>query len=109
MSNCKGAKIYRIGGDEFVILLDEDDFSCSDALSNAQLLIKEMEKPFCIHQMELYISCSIGISCFPEHGDNYNALHRAADLALKESKEGKRTAVLYTDEFEEGYINESIS
>ncbi|WP_342566896.1 EAL domain-containing protein [Psychrobacillus sp. FSL K6-4046] len=102
----KGAKIYRMGGDEFVILLEDDYFSCRDSLSNAQLLLKEIEKPFSIHEMELYISCSIGISCFPEHGDSYNALHRAADLALNESKDkGKRTAVLYTSEYEKGYID----
>ena len=102
----EGAKIYRMGGDEFVILLEDNYFSCRDSLSNAQLLLKEIEKPFSIHEMELYISCSIGISCFPEHGDSYNALHRAADLALNESKsKGKRTAVLYTSEYEKGYID----
>lgn len=102
----KGAKIYRMGGDEFVIILDNEHFPCKESLNNAQLLLKEIEKPFYIQEMELYISCSIGISCFPEHGDNYNALHRAADLALNESKDkGKRTAVLYSDEFEKRYIN----
>ncbi|MEK4244848.1 EAL domain-containing protein [Psychrobacillus sp. FSL K6-2684] len=102
----EGAQIYRMGGDEFVILLDDQEFPCKNYLLNAQQLIKEIEKPFYIDEMELYISCSIGLSCFPLHGSEYAALHRAADLALNVSKEqGRGTAVLYEKNLEEGYIN----
>lgn len=102
----EGAQIYRMGGDEFVILLDDQEFPCKNYLHNAQQLIKEIEKPFYIDEMELYISCSIGLSCFPLHGSEYATLHRAADLALNVSKEqGRGTAVLYEKNLEEGYIN----
>ena len=101
----KAGEIYRIGGDEFVVLLSGRS-SNDSALIRAQTLIKEIETPFYIDEMEVYISCSIGISIFPEHGDTYHSIHRAADLALNISKEnGKRNAILYEEVHSKGFIN----
>lgn len=99
------SKLYRIGGDEFVVVLDEE-FANETSLKSAQALIQEVERPFFIDEMELYISCSIGVSYFPTHGTSYSSLHRAADLALNVSKEsGKRNAVLFDQIQIEGYVN----
>lgn len=98
-------ELYRIGGDEFVVLIKEQTEK-TKVLENAMLLIQKVEEPFNIEEMEIHISCSIGIASFPLHGSSYKEIHRAADLALNISKEnGKRNAVLFDLKHMEGYVN----
>jgi len=98
-------ELYRIGGDEFVVLI-EDQAEGTKTVETAKLLIQKLENPFCIEEMEIHISCSIGIAYFPLHGSSYMEIHRAADLALNISKEnGKRNAVLFDLKHMEGYVN----
>ncbi len=102
---CNTDDIYRIGGDEFVILFPSQGH-IDNSKAYAIELINEIERPFYIDEMELYISCSIGISCFPIHGTTYGELHRAADLALNFSKEsGKRSAIVFEQSLNTGYVN----
>ena len=98
-------ELYRIGGDEFVVLI-KGQAERTKMLENAKLLIQKVEEPFNIEEMEIHISCSIGLASFPLHGSSYKEIHRAADLALNISKEnGKRNAVLFDWKHMEGYIN----
>ncbi|MFJ7825154.1 EAL domain-containing protein [Psychrobacillus sp. NPDC096623] len=98
-------ELYRIGGDEFVVLIVERQKE-NKTLENALELIQKIEEPFSIEEMEIYISCSIGIASFPLHGSSYKEMHRAADLALNISKDyGKRTAVIFDKKFMEGHVN----
>ncbi|MCZ8532988.1 EAL and GGDEF domain-containing protein [Psychrobacillus psychrodurans] len=98
-------ELYRIGGDEFVVLIGKKQQD-TKTLENAKEVIQKIEEPFSIEGMEIHISCSIGIACFPLHGSNYKEIHRAADLALNISKEyGKRNAVLFDLKHMDGYVN----
>lgn len=98
-------ELYRIGGDEFVVLIHEN-LSENTSINSAEALIQEMEQPFFIDKMELYISCSVGVSYFPLHGKSYRSLHRAADLALNKAKEsGKSKAVLFEQTHKDGFVN----
>lgn len=98
-------ELYRIGGDEFVVLI-KGGTERTKMLEYAKLLIQKVEEPFNIEEMEIHISCSIGIASFPLHGSSYKEIHRAADLALNISKEnGKRNAVLFDLKHMEGYVN----
>lgn len=98
-------ELYRIGGDEFVVLIVEHTEEVT-TLENAMQVIQKIEEPFNIEEMEIYISCSIGIASFPLHGSTYKEIHRAADLALNISKKyGKRTAVIFDEKFMESHVN----
>ncbi|WP_186321287.1 EAL domain-containing protein [Bacillus sp. FJAT-22090] len=98
-------ELYRIGGDEFVVLID-GDIAKNSSLVRAEDLIQLMEQPFFIDEMELYISCSIGVSYYPMHGSTYRSLHRSADLALNISKEsGKGKAILFDQTHKDGFVN----
>ncbi|MEK5146369.1 diguanylate cyclase [Psychrobacillus sp. FSL K6-4615] len=81
-------ELYRIGGDEFDVLI-KGQAERTKMLENAKLLIQKVEEPFNIEEMEIHISCSIGIASFPLHGSSYKEIHRAADLALRWNKKGK--------------------
>lgn len=90
--------IARLGGDEFTVvtgLLHERH----DAKTIAHKLLKEFEQAFEIDGNELYVTASIGISMFPEDGDNSEVLLRNADSAMYEAKRaGRNGFAFYTPE-----------
>jgi len=81
--------IARIGGDEFIIILN-DITGLENAIQLANNIIAEVEKPFYIDEFELFITTSIGISMYPMDGDNPNELLKNADTALYKAKESGR-------------------
>ena len=83
--------LARISGDEFVLLVNPVE-------SEAQLrrivngLLDELKRPFHIEAFEVFTSASIGVSMYPEHGLNYEALRRNADSAMYRAKSGAKGA-----------------
>jgi diguanylate cyclase (GGDEF)-like protein len=88
-------KIYRLGGDEFVILFENfDEIATIEKL--AVKLLKGCTTGFFIDLSNIFISISIGISLYPEHGDNLDELLKNADIAVYKAKEkGKNRIVFY--------------
>jgi diguanylate cyclase (GGDEF)-like protein len=78
--------VARIGGDEFTILLNNMS-STPKIISLAQKLIESVELPFFIDDNTLRVGCSIGISVFPDGGDNVEAIQRNADTAMYQAKQ----------------------
>ncbi|WP_127530848.1 putative bifunctional diguanylate cyclase/phosphodiesterase [Paenibacillus kobensis] len=87
MSN-DGIMVFRIGGDEFLLLAEGIDRDKAEQL--AQRLLTRISQPFYIDGNELFVSCSIGIAMYPEHGNDHAALLRTSDTALYEAKNGGR-------------------
>ncbi|MEA2112034.1 MAG: EAL domain-containing protein [Campylobacterota bacterium] len=88
--------LSRIGGDEFVILLT-DIKSHDDALVVTQKLIRSLHGQHKIDQHLMYITTSIGVAMYPDHGENYYELIKHADTAMYAAKEdGRNTAMLFT-------------
>jgi diguanylate cyclase (GGDEF)-like protein/PAS domain S-box-containing protein len=81
--------IARVGGDEFLIMLTHVNDS-SDAAVAAERLMDTMCRPFAIQGHSLTISCSVGISVFPEHGADGEALVKNADAAMYNAKANGR-------------------
>ena len=78
--------VGRIGGDEFVVLLPvvKDD---QDAFLVALKMRHALEQPFLLKGGQtVHISCSTGISTYPEHGDDDIELSKNADAALYQAK-----------------------
>jgi diguanylate cyclase (GGDEF)-like protein/PAS domain S-box-containing protein len=78
--------VSRVGGDEFVLVLPEMS-SEADAVETAQKVLDTMAKPYEIEAYALSIAPSIGISLFPEHGEEPEALLCHADTAMYRAKE----------------------
>jgi diguanylate cyclase (GGDEF)-like protein/PAS domain S-box-containing protein len=88
--------ISRLGGDEFVVLLENLGDTCL-ASSIAQKINAALAKKFQLLQHEIFISCSIGISIFPNDGDDIDVLFKNADSALYRAKElGRDNYQYYT-------------
>ncbi|AFZ46388.1 diguanylate cyclase/phosphodiesterase with PAS/PAC sensor(s) [Cyanobacterium stanieri PCC 7202] len=78
--------IARWGGDEFTILLSEINNS-NEATRVAERILHSLRQPFQILEFQLYASLSIGISIYPQDGDNPDTLLKNADIALYRAKE----------------------
>lgn len=86
--------LARLGGDEFTVVLEELQ-KAEEASYVAQLLIDLFTEPFFIEEKRLYISCSIGISIYPEDGKDARNLFRYADAAMYKAKEEGRNNFQY--------------
>jgi diguanylate cyclase (GGDEF)-like protein len=73
--------VARLGGDEFIILLPEIG-QPEDATTVAEKLLSALRKPFRIEGREIFTSASIGISLYPDHGDEAEILMKNADQAM---------------------------
>ncbi|MBM7570113.1 diguanylate cyclase (GGDEF)-like protein/PAS domain S-box-containing protein [Aquibacillus albus] len=92
----RGDTVCRLGGDEFTILLSNGN------LNEVELIVKRIlavfEEAFEIEGYSLYVSTSIGISLYPNDGDNESTLLKNADVAMYEAKrQGKNTYLFYND------------
>jgi diguanylate cyclase (GGDEF)-like protein/PAS domain S-box-containing protein len=93
-----GDTIGRFGGDEFAILLDDINSDSHISLL-AEKLLDTLKKPFKINKHELFVTASIGISIFPNDGEDSDTLLRNADVAMYRAKDlGKNNYQFYSDD-----------
>ncbi|MDR1662623.1 MAG: EAL domain-containing protein [Azoarcus sp.] len=83
--------LARIGGDEFVILLDAPITTVA-ATGIASRVLSLFSSPVSLQEKEVYISASIGISLFPKDGDDTESLIKYAELAMFQAKSEGRAA-----------------
>ncbi|MTF38035.1 EAL domain-containing protein [Cyanobacterium aponinum] len=81
--------LARLGGDEFFIVIPIVQ-SRHELQIIANKIIQILKKPFYIFQEKIFISASIGITIFPEDGQELKQLIRNADLAMYQSKKNGR-------------------
>ena len=77
--------IARIGGDEFVLLLDKIT-NKNDVSEFIETLTKALNKEFIIYDEKFKFSCSIGVSIYPEDGTTTDSLLAKADSAMYKEK-----------------------
>jgi diguanylate cyclase (GGDEF)-like protein/PAS domain S-box-containing protein len=85
----KNDTLSRIGSDEFVILRADLD-RVEDAALFAQKLVDAMRKPLRVNRHELYTTVSVGISVYPEDGNNAEIMIKNADIAVSAVKDWGR-------------------
>ena len=81
--------VSRQGGDEFVVLLSDIGYS-EDAAISAQKILLLLSAPHSIEGHNLNIDGSIGISIYPEDGEDAETLIKNADAAMYHAKEKGR-------------------
>jgi diguanylate cyclase (GGDEF)-like protein len=81
--------VSRQGGDEFIILLSEITHS-EDAATSATKILLSLSAPHSIGGQDLHIDGSIGISVYPEDGEDAETLINHADTAMYHAKEQGR-------------------
>ncbi|WP_245676722.1 diguanylate cyclase domain-containing protein [Bacillus solimangrovi] len=96
MKKClpKEAFIARLGGDEFTVLLPKVE-DRTEASKSATCIIDAFKKPFNFEGHEVYVTTSIGISLFPQDGEDGEQLVKHSDMAMYEAKSRARNTYTY--------------
>jgi len=81
--------VSRQGGDEFVVLLTEVE-APQDAALVAEKLIRAIAEPHSVGEHRLLVTVSIGISLFPDDGENVETVLTNADAAMYCAKRNGR-------------------
>ncbi len=79
--------VARLAGDEFTILITEI-LAPSMVSKVAKRILDALTDPFTLHQHEVQIGASIGISIYPQDGETAEELLKNADFAMFEAKHG---------------------
>ncbi len=96
--------VARLGGDEFVVILERVE-KPEDPAILAQKIIDTFEEPIIAEGYELLVTMSIGISQYPNDGEDVPTLVKNADAALYRAKEeGRNCFQFYTSELTENVI-----
>ena len=78
--------VARLGGDEFIVILD--GVKTLDVVGSiADKITTVLSAPFVFMGQEMYVTTSIGISVYPDHGDDIGTLMKRADTAMFRAKE----------------------
>jgi len=85
----EGDTIARMGGDEFVVLI-ENSGNLSDISGRAQRLVEQLSAPYLLGSNDCHVTVSIGVSVFPADGSDAPALLKAADVAMYRAKDTGR-------------------
>ena len=93
-----GDTIARFGGDEFAILLD-DIASEKDVSLLAKKLLDTLAPVFTIAEQQILVTASIGVSIFPNDGEDEETLLRNADVAMYRAKDlGRNNYQFFSNE-----------
>jgi diguanylate cyclase (GGDEF)-like protein len=88
--------VARMGGDEFVVLLPEQDEEKYVA-TVARKILSAVAQPFILMGNEFHVTASIGISIYPQDGLDEQTLTKNADIAMYQAKEeGKNNFQFYS-------------
>ena len=82
----KSDTVARMGGDEFLLILPEMQ-QPGDAIPTAERILEALSTPFHLEGYQVDITTSIGISFFPDDGDDVNTLVKKADIAMYKAKD----------------------
>ena len=93
-----GDTVARLGGDEFILVLN--DQSGEEVIYRAmQRIISRIAEPINVDGQELMVTCSAGISLYPQDGPDVETLLKNADAAMYQAKDkGRNNFQFYTAE-----------
>ena len=102
--------LARVGGDEFALIMGvTGDDQGKGIETMAKKILAMVQRPFQIDDNDLYISTSIGVAIYLEHGDDAASLLKHAEIAMYSAKEqGKNRWELYDPQID-GSKNENLS
>jgi diguanylate cyclase (GGDEF)-like protein len=90
--------VCRSGGDEFIIVLRD----CAEKESldkRVKSFIGDLRKPFYVDGITMFVTASIGIAVYPQHGTDLTQLFKSADIAMyMAKKKGRNNYCYYSNE-----------
>jgi len=93
----RAARVGRLGGDDFAVLVEEVEGE-KDAADLARSLLQVMRRPFPMEGFRFELQGSIGISLYPTHGQDPGTLLRCAEVAMYQAKHSASGYLFYDAE-----------
>jgi predicted signal transduction protein with EAL and GGDEF domain len=94
----EGDTLGRMGGDEFVVLIEGYDED-TQLLEVARKVLETVAEPFLLRDGEHHVTASIGIAAYPQDGEDAPDLLKNADIAMYRAKEhGKNNYQFHSPE-----------
>jgi len=81
--------VARMGGDEFMVILNKVE-SLEQSLDISRSINNALRQPYGLENRTIFVSASIGVCHFPEHGEDAETLIRNADTAMYQAKRDGR-------------------
>jgi len=95
----KSDMVVRVGGDEFILLLNGLPCERDIVLARLEDIRAAIAAPMQINGHSLQITCSMGVACFPNQGRTVGELLANADMAMYRAKElGRNNLQVFTEE-----------
>ena len=91
------ATLARLGGDGFGMLLPTVE-SDNQAISVARRIIDSLDSKYTVNDQEVTLRCCVGISMYPDHGQQEQELIRNADKAMFRAKQSAGKYCIYSAE-----------
>ena len=88
--------IARLGGDEFAVILRNSP-SREEIEQICSKLVNAFAQPTRVGQQDFFVTASIGLALYPEHGRDANELSRHADTAMYQAKQGGKNSFAIFD------------
>lgn len=89
--------VARFGGDEFTVLCRCDADARVPVTALARQILDEVRQELRVDDYRFYLSASVGISLYPEHGGDLTTLLKSADTALSRAKSLGRNTIQFFD------------
>jgi diguanylate cyclase (GGDEF)-like protein len=89
-----GDLVARLGGDEFAILLHDLNDEAT-VIEVAERIRATLHEPISFDGTMVDLDASLGIALFPDHGDDFDQLHRRADVAMYVAKSSGGGVAVY--------------
>ena len=85
--------LARLGGDEFAVVLPNIR-NTNQVIEHAKTIIESLEDPFHIDEYKLFITTSIGISIFPNDGEDFRYTLKACGFGSLQSKRQREKTLI---------------
>lgn len=101
-----GNYCYRMGGDEFVIIIKPEYMYMSSEIIGK--VYQMFRNPWKIEDTEYYGTMSMGVVYYPEDGTSVNELIKKADIAMYDAKNGGKNRIEYYNAYKDGQIEKRL-
>ncbi|MED3572431.1 EAL domain-containing protein [Cytobacillus praedii] len=99
-----GSYIGRFGGDKFTVVLSKD-VDVEEVMKASKMVLQEISNPVGHKGQDFYVTASIGVSLYPEDGQDEHSLLKNADIATNRSKnQGGNRITFFSNEMNEQAI-----
>jgi diguanylate cyclase (GGDEF)-like protein/PAS domain S-box-containing protein len=93
--------VAQVAGDEFAVVF-KDLARAEDQVEFGELIRARVEEQIQYEEWRIYVTCSVGVSCFPDNGSAAQDLLRQAESAMLRAKaDGRNTVVAFASEYQQ--------